>query len=70
MKRCETAVSHGRRLGDCIDRRLRIDDVVVEMVKEEVKMIKWLIHLLGGYTKKEYDAKAAAFEGYEDIWIA
>lgn len=33
-------------------------------------MIKWLIHLLGGYTKKEYDAKVAAFEGYEDIWIA
>jgi len=33
-------------------------------------MIKWLIHLLGGYTKKEYDAKAVAFEGYEDIWIA
>lgn len=33
-------------------------------------MITWLIHLLGGYTKKEYDAKAAVLEGYEDIWIA
>jgi hypothetical protein len=33
-------------------------------------MIKWLIHLLGGYTRKEYDAKAAAVEGHYDIWIA
>lgn len=33
-------------------------------------MIKWLINLLGGYTKKEYEAKASFIEGHADIWIA
>lgn len=34
-------------------------------------MIKWLIHLLGGYTKEEYETKisAAYLDGHDDIWI-